>query len=72
MKKEIADLKDLLKVQCSNGNWNYDEYMYGMANGMILALSIFEHTEPKYLSAPKKWLKDLSKPKSFPTESGEL
>lgn len=54
--KEIEQLRDLTKIQCAHGNWNYDPYMHGMANGMILALSIMEGTEPKYLDAPEQWL----------------
>lgn len=57
MKKEIEQLRDLTKIQCTHGNWNYDPYMHGMANGMILALAIMEGTEPKYLDAPDQYLK---------------
>lgn len=56
---KIEILRDMTNVQCSNGNWNYSEYMLGMANGLIFALSIFDGGEPKYLSAPKRWLKDI-------------
>lgn len=49
-------LEDLIKVQSSDGNWNYDPYMHGMANGMILAKAVMEDKEPKYLDAPKEWL----------------
>lgn len=58
MIKSLEALKDSLKVQCSDGNWNYDPYMHGMANGMIFALSLFEGGEPQYLDAPEKWGKD--------------
>lgn len=63
--ESIKSLKELLDVQCSDGNWNHDPYMHGMANGMILALSLFEGGRPEYLEAPKEWGKDkpdLSKP----------
>lgn len=63
--KAIESLKDLLKVQCADGNWNYDPYMHGMANGMILALSLFEGGTPDFLEAPEEWLEDnpdLNKP----------
>ena len=56
--KEYESLKNVVKIQCSYGNWNYDEYMHGMANGLILALAIIEDKEPKYLKAPKKWLRN--------------
>ena len=57
--KSIQDLKDLIKVQCSDGNWNYDEYMHGMANGMLVALSCFDGASPEFLDAPDVWLKDM-------------
>ena len=54
--KVIEEIDDLLKVQCSDGNWNYDPYMHGMANGMILIKAIVTRKSPKFLTAPKKWL----------------
>lgn len=57
--KLIGDLKNLVNIQCSSGNWNYDPYMQGMANGMILALSILEQKEPIFLNVPNKWLCDI-------------
>ena len=59
LQKSITTLRYLTQIQCQNGNWNYDPYMQGMANGMIFALSLFEGGEPKYLYAPKQWLKDI-------------
>jgi hypothetical protein len=54
----MKDLQDVLNIQCSNGNWNYDPYMQGLANGLIMAKSLITKEEPVFLSAPKKWLKD--------------
>ena len=56
--KIMNDLEDVLKIQCSNGNWNYDSYMMGLANGLIMAKSLITKEEPVFLDAPKKWLKD--------------
>ncbi len=56
LEKAIADIRNVKSIQCSNGNWNYDPYMHGMANGLILALSFLEGVEPEYLDAPEKWL----------------
>lgn len=58
MKTQIEQLRDCVAIQCSSGNWNYDPYMHGMANGMIFALAVMEGVEPKYLDAPKEWLRD--------------
>ncbi len=55
---EIEKLREMVKVQCTDGNWNYSEYMHGLANGMICALAIVTDEDPKYLSAPEEWLCD--------------
>lgn len=54
--KSIQKLRELTKLQCSDGNWNYNNYMHGMANGMIFALSLFDGVEPIFLDAPPEWL----------------
>lgn len=58
----VDKLDEIVAVQCSPGNWDYDPYMHGMANGLILAQSIIKdtigHPMPQYLKAPKKWLRD--------------
>jgi hypothetical protein len=56
--QEIEQFERLTTIQCSNGNWNYDPYMHGMANAMILFVAMMKGLEPKYLEAPKKWLSD--------------
>lgn len=35
--QRIVDLESILKIQCSKGNYDVDEYMRGMANGLLLA-----------------------------------
>lgn len=37
IEQRIEDLKKIVDIQCSDGNWNCDEYMRGMANGLLLA-----------------------------------
>ena len=58
LQDSVKRLREMKDVQCSDGNWNYDPYMHGMANGMIFALSLFDNKPPEYLQAPKEWLKD--------------
>lgn len=60
MSQALQTLREMTQVQCRDGNWNYDPYMQGMANGLIFALSIFDGSEPIYLlkAAPRIWLKD--------------
>jgi len=54
----LKHLKNAIDIQCSHGNWNYDNYMHGYANGLILALAYMEGTDPEFLDAPDKWLAD--------------
>jgi hypothetical protein len=58
--QEVLDeFDDLLNIACDDGNWNYDPYLHGMANGMILLRSTISGEEnPKFLDAPEEWLKD--------------
>jgi len=69
MEKRIEKLKDLIKVQCTDGTWNYDQYLFGMANGMICALSVFDDKEPKYLEAPDEWICDKRQKKELTQET---
>lgn len=55
--EEVLD--DVIAVQCADGNWNYDPYMHGLANGLLLAKSIFTKVEPDFLEAPETWKKDV-------------
>lgn len=55
IEKQLDSLKKIIDVQCSDGNWNYDSYMHGLANGLILAKAIIENTDPEYLDAPSDW-----------------
>lgn len=61
-KQRIGDLKSILDLQSQDGNWNFDPYMHGMANGLILAYHIMTASPMAvcpYKEAPKKWLCDL-------------
>ncbi len=52
----ISRLQSLVDIQSSDGNYNCGPYMHGMANGLILALSVFTRDNPKFLDKPEKWL----------------
>ncbi len=54
MKYNLNQLKDVIRIQGSDGNWNYDQYMLGLYNGMELMLSIVEEREPNYRELPNK------------------
>lgn len=55
-KDQLEVMKETLKIQGYDGNWNYDEYMLGMYNGMELMVAIAENREPVYKEKPKKWI----------------
>lgn len=55
----IKTMEDLTDIQTQYGNWNYDPYMHGMANGMILCLAIMRGEElVEYKDAPTEWLRE--------------
>lgn len=58
----IKALKDIIDIQCSDGNYNHDPYMHGMTNGLLLANGIIKDIEPKFVEAPNYW-KPISKAK---------
>lgn len=68
--KGIKAIREMVKTQCVNGNWNYNPYMHGFANGLILALATIEDKEPEYLDAPEKWVCDISS-NDLPEPEGE-
>ena len=54
---QVTKLEKAVEIQCSDGNWNYDSYMHGMANGMIFSLAVIKGTEPVFKEAPKEWMR---------------
>lgn len=53
--RNMDKLKDVLDVQIADGNWNYDQYQMGMANGLILADHIMNNREgePVFKTKPE-------------------
>lgn len=35
--QRLDDLRTIVEIQCSKGNYDVNEYMRGMANGLLLA-----------------------------------
>ncbi|MEJ2293511.1 MAG: hypothetical protein P8Y23_01940 [Candidatus Lokiarchaeota archaeon] len=58
MNNRLELLKEIVIVQRSDGNWNYDPYNHGYANGLILAEAIMHDLEPRFLDAPKEWISE--------------
>ena len=42
--------KEMLDIQGKKGNYDYDEYMLGLYNGMEYIIALFETREPNYIS----------------------
>ena len=53
----IEDFEKILDIQLANGNWDYDAYMHGMANGMIMFHSMAKNPtfDPDFKTAPDFW-----------------
>lgn len=43
--------KEMLDIQGQKGNYDYDEYMLGLYNGMEYIIALFEEREPNFRSA---------------------
>jgi len=56
--KIYNDIVRLLKVQGEDGNWNANAYMWGMYNGLALALSCCIGGKPPYKDKPRRFLDD--------------
>jgi hypothetical protein len=54
----IETVKEMVRIQGSDGHWNYDLYMLGLYNGLEFALSILEEREPVFREKPEVWLTD--------------
>ena len=63
-------IKGLIDIQKQNGNYNYDEYMYGMLIGLECAYYNLLEEEAKFTEIPKEWLADRV-PKDFVPEVAE-
>jgi hypothetical protein len=54
--KKLKELQKAIDIQCSDGNWNYDPYMFGLANGLLVAKAILTESDVALLTAPDHWL----------------
>lgn len=57
--EKLKQLQNLIDIQCSEENYNYNEHSLGLTNGLILAMAIFTEEEPKYLDRPDKWIEEI-------------
>lgn len=49
-KHHLKCSKEMLDIQGQKGNYDYDEYMLGLYNGMEYIIALFETREPNYIS----------------------
>jgi len=54
----VKKFDEFIDLQSQPGNWDYDPYMHGMANGMIFMKSLVTGEDPRYLETPSFWLVD--------------
>jgi len=52
----LKHLTEITKFHCSNGVWNFDKYMHGLTNGLLLAEAIIKEKNPEFLLAPEQFL----------------
>ena len=58
----LKHIHDVIKIQGGQGNWNYDPYMHGLYNGLIVAKACMTGGEANDLrKAPEEWLADKCK-----------
>lgn len=51
--EKLTQLRNLVAIQCAPGTVDAGEYMRGMANGLLLAVSVFDGQEPPFVDAPQ-------------------
>ena len=65
-KQHLKCSKEMLDIQGQKGNYNYDEYMLGLYNGMEYIISLFETREPNYISGKDiKFINNKTQQKKF-------
>ena len=60
----VPKIKGLIDIQKQNGNYNSNEYMYGMLIGLETAYFSLLGEEGRFTERPKEWLDD-NIPKNF-------
>ncbi|MBA3756209.1 MAG: hypothetical protein H0X02_08305 [Nitrosomonas sp.] len=53
LENKLAEAKDIVSLQGTDGNWDANSYMHGLYNGMEMILAIFEEREPIFRSLSK-------------------
>ena len=48
LKCRVEKVKAVCEIQSRKGNYDTDEYMRGLANGLIIAVATLEDKEPRF------------------------
>lgn len=64
--KSMRIANEMLDIQGQKGNYDYDEYMLGLYNGMEYIIALFETREPNFISSKDvKFTKNKTQQKEF-------
>lgn len=67
--KQMHDLKAVTDAAKSRGNADANDYLHGMANGLILALAIVEGKEPEYVMSRPVNTQAAPAPDAYPAST---
>ena len=63
--EKLEALRNVHEIQGRKGNYDYDQYMLGLYNGLELAASIMDDKEPEYRTTTheeqQEWLRTVRK-----------
>lgn len=48
----MTEIRELIEIQGQTGNWDYDPYMLGLYNGMVMVESLVLGVEPVFRERP--------------------
>lgn len=67
LRARIGQVANMAEIQSQDGNWNYSDYMCGLANGLLLAHATMTGGAYKPFSRPAQWIEEAKR--TPPTEA---
>ena len=67
LKARVGQVANMVEIQSQDGNWNYSDYMCGLANGLLLAHATMTGGAYKPFSRPAQWIEEAKR--TPPTEA---
>lgn len=67
IKARVGQVANMAEIQSQDGNWNYSDYMRGLANGLLLAHATMTEGAYKPFSRPAQWIEEAKR--TPPTEA---